>query len=227
VKDLDGDPAPAADLVINIVDDVPTAELDTDTVPSGSHDAVTGNVMDNDTEGADGATVTQVVPTTAATAAVAVAESGDTTIIGKYGVLTISADGSYSYQRDADSPGDVEDVFTYTLTDGDNDTDTATLTISIGNATPTITDLTPSTAGGDATVYEKALDGQGSEPALTSESAQGSFKIQSPDGIKSLTIGSTIVIADDVFTAAVITTPMGNELNIQSYDAATGEVVYV
>ena len=213
--------------MINIVDDVPTAELDTDTVPSGSHDAVTGNVMDNDTEGADGATVTQVVPTTAATAAVAVAESGDTTIIGKYGVLTISADGSYSYQRDADSPGDVEDVFTYTLTDGDNDTDTATLTISIGNATPTITDLTPSTAGGDATVYEKALDGQGSEPALTSESAQGSFKIQSPDGIKSLTIGSTIVIADDVFTAAVITTPMGNELNIQSYDAATGEVVYV
>ena len=44
---------------------------------------------------------------------------------GQYGVLTLNADGSYSYTRDAGHAGRrVSDVFTYTLTDGDGDTDT-------------------------------------------------------------------------------------------------------
>ncbi len=74
---------------------------------------------------------------------------------GLYGVLTLNADGSYSYVRNADAPGEVSDVFTYTITDGDGDTDTATLTITLDNSTPTITDLTPQGDGGDVTVKER------------------------------------------------------------------------
>ena len=55
---------------------------------------------------------------------------------GAHGVLTLNADGSYSYVRNAGTSGGVTDIFTYTITDGDGDTDTATLTISIADALP-------------------------------------------------------------------------------------------
>ncbi len=41
---------------------------------------------------------------------------------GQYGKLTINEDGSYSYARNAGTPGNVSDVFTYTIKDGDGDT---------------------------------------------------------------------------------------------------------
>ncbi len=44
------------------------------------------------------------------------------------------------------------------------------------------------------------------------------------DGIGSLTVGGEAVITNDVFTAKTITTPLGNELKITGYDAATGVV---
>ena len=74
-----------------------------------------------------------------------ISKSGDvaTAIQGAFGKLTLAADGSYSYTRDAGTAGGVSDVFTYTIKDGDGDLSHTTLTISIGNSTPTITDLTP------------------------------------------------------------------------------------
>ncbi len=48
VTDTDGDSAPAGNLVINIVDDVPTARADTDSVAAGSFVAATGNVITAD-----------------------------------------------------------------------------------------------------------------------------------------------------------------------------------
>ena len=60
-----------------------------------------------------------------------------------FGKLTLAADGSYSYTRDAGTAGGADDVFTYTIKDGDGDLSHTTLTISIGNSTPTITNLTP------------------------------------------------------------------------------------
>ena len=56
---------------------------------------------------------------------------------GNYGQLTLSADGSYTYNANKDladplDPGDtVTDTFTYTVSDGNGGTDTATLTITI------------------------------------------------------------------------------------------------
>ncbi|MCL2522973.1 MAG: VCBS domain-containing protein, partial [Betaproteobacteria bacterium] len=69
---------------------------------------------------------------------VASGESG-TTIDGKYGTLTIYADGRYEYVVDNDNPkvdalnvgGSLNDVFTYTVSDGKGGVASATLTIVI------------------------------------------------------------------------------------------------
>ncbi|WP_352581288.1 Ig-like domain-containing protein [Mesorhizobium sp. C268A] len=39
-------------------------------------------------------------------------------IQGLYGKLTLAADGTYTYTRDAGSAGGHDDVFTYTIKDG-------------------------------------------------------------------------------------------------------------
>ncbi|WP_405198005.1 Ig-like domain-containing protein [Brachymonas sp. G13] len=235
LTDMDDDPA-SSTLTVKIVDDVPTAVDDVDSVAAGQTGPATGNVLtgvdvatgndanttdgEKDTAGADGVTVTAVTAVTG----VAAGTVGQATA-GLYGVLTLNADGSYSYVRNANAPGDVSDVFTYTITDGDGDTDTAKLTITLDNSTPTITDLTPKANGGDVTVKEEAL-ADGSNPTSTEESATGTFKVTSVDGIKSLTVHGEAVITNDVFTAKTITTPLGNELKITGYDAATGVVTY-
>ena len=159
---------------------------------------------------------------------------------GQYGMLKLKADGSYTYTRNAGTPGGVSDVFTYTLTDGDGDTATATLTINIGDSTVQITDLTPEPTG-DATVNEKGLpsrgagepEGSGEEAAAgangdTSEVGTGTFKVSAPDGVKDVTVGGTLIIDEGVLVpgAIVINTPLGNQLTITGYNAGTGEISY-
>ena len=245
LTDNDGDVANGT-LSARIVDDVPVAAADTDTIAaglSGSANAATGNVITDaapgdagdtdtgaDTLGADGAVVTSIVATTAAGAATVVGTN--TVVNGQYGVLTISATGDYSYVRNAGSPGGVSDVFTYTLTDGDGDAVTAPLTISIADTTPQIGDLTPAANGGDVTVDEDDLpargvgESEGSDPTKESTTQGGGFTISAPDGVQTLVIGGQTVITNGVFTAATITTPLGNTLAITGYDATTGVVSY-
>ena len=82
----------------------------------------------------------------------------DTKVNGQYGELTISTDGSYSYQRDAGTAGGGTDVFTYTLKDGDGDLTHTTLTITLGTVPPVVGEPNdPATAHQGATVYEAAL----------------------------------------------------------------------
>src|SRR5262249_26168826 len=124
VTDVDGEKATGT-LVINIVDDVPTARNDTDSVAAGHTEG--GNVITGanttsgaagaDTPGADGATVTGVAAgNVPAGVAGGVGGSG---IAGSLGTLILNADGSYSYHANPNVSG--TDVFTYTLTDGDGD----------------------------------------------------------------------------------------------------------
>ena len=60
--------------------------------------------------------------------------SDGSSILGDYGVLTIGADGSYTYNANTanalDDGDTATDVFTYTVSDGSL-TDTGTLTITI------------------------------------------------------------------------------------------------
>ncbi|RUV23372.1 Ig-like domain-containing protein, partial [Mesorhizobium sp. M7A.F.Ca.MR.245.00.0.0] len=243
VTDVDGDSA-STTFAVAIVDDVPTAVADIDSIAAGQFGPATGNVLVGgtdagdanatdgvaDTKGADGATVVGVQAGNTNTD-VDNAATLNAPIQGSYGTLTLLADGSYSYVRAAGTPGGVNDVFTYTIKDGDGDTSHTTLTISIGNSTPVITDLTPEAIGGDVVVNEAALNigtpgGPGSDPASTAETGAGTFTVSSPDGINSLAIDGNAFITNGVFTAGSFTTAFGNTLNVTAYNAATGQVSY-
>ncbi|HVF36931.1 MAG TPA: DUF5801 repeats-in-toxin domain-containing protein, partial [Sphingomicrobium sp.] len=147
VTDADGD-SDVATLTVNIVDDRPTARPDTDSIAAGQFGPATGNVLTDaaagdvgdsdtnasDTVGADNASVTSVSGVGGNDSTFDGA--GNLVVNGQYGVLTMRADGSYSYVRNAGTAGGVSDIFNYTLTDGDGDTSTTTLTISIADDTP-------------------------------------------------------------------------------------------
>ncbi|RWP10169.1 MAG: type I secretion C-terminal target domain-containing protein [Mesorhizobium sp.] len=243
VTDVDGDSA-STTFAVAIVDDVPTAVADIDSIAAGQFGPATGNVLVGGTDGGDANATDGVADTKGADGATVVGvQAGNTNtdvdnaatlnapIQGSYGTLTLLADGSYSYVRAAGTPGGVNDVFTYTIKDGDGDTSHTTLTISIGNSTPVITDLTPEAIGGDVVVNEAALNigtpgGPGSDPASTAETGAGTFTISSPDGINSLAIDGNAFITNGVFTAGSFTTAFGNTLNVTAYNAATGQVSY-
>ncbi|MER9135795.1 DUF5801 domain-containing protein, partial [Mesorhizobium sp. M0830] len=243
VTDVDGDTA-STTFAVAIVDDVPTAVADIDSIAAGQFGPATGNVLVGGTDAGDGNTTDGVADTQGADGATVVgvaagntntdvndAATLDVPFQGAYGKLTLHSDGSYTYVRDAGTPGGVNDVFTYTIKDGDGDTSHTTLTISIGNSTPVITDLTPEANGGDVVVNEAALNvgtpgGPGSDPASTAETGAGTFTISSPDGIHSLAIDGNAFITNGAFTAGSFTTALGNTLNVTAYNAATGQVSY-
>ena len=147
-------------ITVNIVDDVPTAHADTNSVVEGG--IVSGNVLTDgiaDVFGADGATTT--VP---AGGVVGFAAGSDTSspvltgigtpIAGSFGTLTLNADGTYSYDGNPNvvPPAGATDVFVYTIKDGDGDTSTTTLTINLTDSGI----VAPNDS--DVTVNENALD---------------------------------------------------------------------
>ncbi|TIP01830.1 MAG: type I secretion C-terminal target domain-containing protein, partial [Mesorhizobium sp.] len=196
VTDADGDSAPAGNLVINIVDDVPTAHADTNSAQSGQ--TVIGNVETNDTAGADG--IASIVWT----------GSSGNTVTGSFGTLTFAADGSYSYHANPNASG--TEVFTYTITDGDGDTSPATLTITVANGQPQPVAATQ-------TVNEAALDTTttgsdvghgtvtGSNPSSTAETVSGTLSLGDPDsphltniqGSTSSVVGASPVIVQGTY----------------------------
>ncbi|MEP5566377.1 MAG: retention module-containing protein, partial [Halioglobus sp.] len=225
VTDTDGDSASAVRSA-SIIDDSPTAQSDANVIPAEEYGPVGGNVVANDTLGADGAEVVGVA-------------SGDTgealddpgtlgTIAGLYGDLELSADGTYTYTRSEDAPGDVEDVFTYTIKDADGDLSSTTLTISIGDA-PVTLDLPVEGEDGTA-VDESGLpardvgDGpepEGSDAASPSETTAGTFFYTAPDGPAVVTIdGTAVTSAGQTFAGTVGT------LTIISVNAGAIEYSY-
>src|SRR6476659_6408783 len=80
---------------VNVIDDVPTAHADVNTVTEGA--SVSGNVLPNDVSGADGYASGGGVTGVQAGSNTSTAVSGGvgTVIHGTYGDLTLNADGSY------------------------------------------------------------------------------------------------------------------------------------
>ncbi|WP_311985847.1 Ig-like domain-containing protein [Pseudomonas bharatica] len=179
--DTDGSTS-SGSLDVNIVDDVPTARADSASVIEGG--TVNGNVLVNDTRGADdpGSNVVVGVRAGANTATAAIG-SLNTNVAGIYGTLTLDAAGNAVYHANPNSvaPAGAQDVFTYTIRDSDGDESTTTLTINVQDC--------GLVAGQDQdiTVYEKALDlakdGQdlaagtviGSDPGNTAETGSGTL----------------------------------------------------
>ncbi|MCG7507134.1 beta strand repeat-containing protein, partial [Mesorhizobium retamae] len=166
-------------ILVDIVDDVPTARADTNSVTEGAD--VSGNVLTDGTDdvlGADGAApggaVTGVKAGTDVTTA-AVGNLGPAGLAGQYGTLFLNANGSYTYSADPDKvTANAVDHFVYTITDGDGDTSTVTLDITVNNVTVTASDT-------EALVNEKGL-ASGSSPLDGSQIFNGAITAGSGAG---------------------------------------------
>jgi VCBS repeat-containing protein len=99
-----------------------------------------GNVLANDTDSnLDSLSVTTI--TSKSTGASGTASTGGTQIVGKYGTLTMQADGDWTYAVNNSSAtinallsGNIQEDFTYTASDGKGGTSTATLTVQINGS---------------------------------------------------------------------------------------------
>ncbi|MGB4107428.1 MAG: DUF5801 repeats-in-toxin domain-containing protein [Alphaproteobacteria bacterium] len=109
---------------VNVVDDGPTA---TDDGHFTNGAVINGNVLDNDDHGEDGPGA--VISVTFNGTTTPVPAVGTVNINGTNGVLTIAANGQYTYTPNDNKDG--SDVFTYTMDDYDNDTASAKLTICV------------------------------------------------------------------------------------------------
>ncbi len=142
-------------ILVDIIDDVPTAHVDSGNVTEGSLLAVAASgVLSNDVAGADGfAAGGGVVGVRAAgnDLTTDVTTGVNTPIAGLHGTLVLQANGGYIYQSTANNiTADTTDVFVYTVKDGDGDLSTTTLTINLANVTVSATD-------NDALVNEAGL----------------------------------------------------------------------
>ena len=206
VSDSSGPSLPAT-IIIEIVDDKPVAENDTNSIGEDAA-SVGGNVLTNDVAGADGG---KTVTTPGS-------------YVGTYGTLQLNADGSYTYTLKTDAatqaviqalnPGQtLPDAFGYTMRDGDGDTDTATLTITIAGADDGVTINGLAVAGGEETVYENDLPA-GTTPDAAALTQTGTFTLSAPDGIATIQIGagapfSYAQLAASGTTPLVIDSPQG------------------
>ncbi|PBJ21610.1 Bifunctional hemolysin/adenylate cyclase precursor [Pseudomonas sp. ACN8] len=180
--DTDGD-SDTGQINVKIVDDLPSANPDADSVQEGG--TVNLSVLGNDVSGADGPAVAGAVVGVRAGSDTSTSAIGglDDHIAGTYGYLTLDANGNAVYHSTPNAvsgPGAV-DVFTYTVRDSDGDESTTTLTIDVYNS------YLKAVSDNDVTVLEKALDlsqdGQdlvagtvtGSDPTSTGETASGTL----------------------------------------------------
>ncbi|MCF4995069.1 retention module-containing protein [Pseudomonas syringae] len=212
-------------LVVNIVDDVPKALDDSNSrTASESRLTLTGDVLDNDVQGADlvapGPNSGPITPGT---------------FTGVYGTLVLNANGTYTYtlnSNDADfknlhGGGNGTETFTYTLTDADGDTSTANLVLNIHNNDDPVCITGLNAKGGELTVYEKNLS-DGTSPNDTALTQNGSFTVTALDGLQTLTVGGIALVTNGVALGVPqsIVTPLGSTLTITGYNPATGVVTY-
>ncbi|RFC63935.1 Ig-like domain-containing protein, partial [Mesorhizobium denitrificans] len=172
-------------LRINIVDDVPIANNDTNSVTEDNSDnTADGNVLTNDKTGAD----VDATPVTAVGFGTG-APSGapGSTVNGTYGSLVLNDNGTYVYTLDNSRPATsaltqgqiVTEVFTYQITDGDGDSTTATLTVTItgSNDAPTVVTPIADQSNQDGATVSVNISGafaDADSPALTYALASGS-----------------------------------------------------
>ncbi|WP_170164182.1 beta strand repeat-containing protein, partial [Gallaecimonas pentaromativorans] len=220
VTDVD-DSSANSSLDIQINDDVPSAVNDSNSVTEDGPLTASGNVLSNDSQGADGATVTTIG-----------------TFTGTYGTLMLYSDGSYTYTLNNNlaavqglSEGEtLLDTFNYSLVDGDGDTSGAVLTITINGADDGVTLTGLDGEGGEQVVFEANL-ADGSNPDAGSLTQSGSFSFESVDGLQSISIGGqSFTLAELQALAgsnAVLTTAFGTlTLTGFSGDASGGTISY-
>ncbi|WFL76632.1 DUF5801 repeats-in-toxin domain-containing protein [Altererythrobacter arenosus] len=248
VADSEGETAPT-NLTIIFDDDAPTAVADVDSVTEDGPLVADGNVLTGsggsdanatdgvaDAQGADGASVTglafgQILGTVGSP------------LTSTYGKLTIDANGDYRYELDntnplvqgLDSTESLTEIFTYTITDADGDTSETTLTITINGADDGVTVNGLDLAAPELVVDEDDL-ADGTSPDAAALTKTGSFTVDSPDGLATLTVGGVLVYDADNPTIYPVTidNPTYGQLTITNVvpvfdangDAVTAEVFF-
>ncbi|MCK8682181.1 retention module-containing protein [Pseudomonas umsongensis] len=222
--DSNGDTATGS-LDVTIVDDMPKAKDDNNPdTASETRLSLEGSVLGNDVQGADRVAIgPNSGPITPGT------------FVGTYGTLVLNANGTYTYTL---NPGDADfkalhaggngtETFTYILTDADGDSSTAQLVLNVHNNDDGVTLGGLDVAGGELTVYEKNLM-YGSDPDAPALTQHGTFTVNAPDGLQSLSISGVSIISGGVVQPLPIsgTTGLGSTLTVTGFDPATGVVSY-
>ncbi len=118
----------------------PTALADTDHITENTA-SVVGGLLDNDTT--PGGTTNLHVTRVTNGSADPVVVGTNTPVVGRYGTLTVSSDGTYTYTLDNSNPAvdalrtetdTLTEAFTYFVTNSDNGTAASSLTITIRGA---------------------------------------------------------------------------------------------
>ncbi|WP_348828024.1 retention module-containing protein [Halomonas sp. RT37] len=226
-------------LDINIIDTAPDANDDSAALGEEAVTAISGNVLDNDSAGADSMTFDGFTGNASAS----------------YGSFIHNDDGSWSYRVDPDN-ADVQalkdnqtlkEAFSYTLTDADGDTSSATLTITIngsdddvptieipdgnepegnepdGNESDGSDPSGPEVVAGDHSVVE------GSGATVT-----GSMTVAADAGIKQVTLADQSGKTVDITGAStgpgapksVVVEGKHGSVTVTDYDAASGKITY-
>ncbi|WP_336957775.1 beta strand repeat-containing protein [Sphingobium aquiterrae] len=171
-------------ITIDIVDDVPTAHDDATRTLAEDAAAIDGNVLANDIQGADSATLTAV---TIGGVTTAIAPAGTTVVSGAYGSYSFTAAGAWTFTPapNLSNADGVNAGFSYVITDGDGDTSSALQPI-------TVTDGAGPTAGEPVslTLDDQNLPGGTSAGNPDFTSASISFTPGS-DAIASILFGDT------------------------------------
>lgn len=222
LTDRDGDRATGLFRVV-VKDDVPVAHFDTDFTRAGElatgniiSDAAPGDGGDSDTGfdlvGADGAFVARVIPY--AGSADLAGPSSQVVVAGRYGDLTISGMGDYSYAARTDAPAGATEIFQYVLRDGDGSpmVTPGRLTITIDGAPPPSGGQVINSPGPGSTL-------QGGAGADTLNASQG------PDQLTGGGAGDHFVFAKPPWNAGLVTdfTPGSDKVDVSALlDAYTG-----
>jgi VCBS repeat-containing protein len=193
--DNDGDVADGS-VVVKVLDDTPQAHCDIGNVAAGGD--VSGNLLLNDSAGADGAGPNGLIVGVRAGGDTTTPASGglNTVIAGLFGTLIVDAQGNATYHSNPAlvGPNGEQDVFTYTIRDADGDTSTTTVTVNVAPPCPPV-----ACNDHDVTVQESALDthkdGQdlapgkvtGSNPGSTAETGTGTVADSAHGGYGALT----------------------------------------
>ncbi|WP_447651536.1 retention module-containing protein [Pseudomonas abietaniphila] len=193
--DNDGDVADGS-VVVKVLDDTPQAHCDIGNVAAGGD--VSGNLLLNDSAGADGAGPNGLIVGVRAGGDTTTPASGglNTVIAGLFGTLIVDAQGNATYHSNPAlvGPNGEQDVFTYTIRDADGDSSTTTVTVNVAPPCPPV-----ACNDHDVTVQESALDthkdGQdlapgkvtGSNPGSTAETGTGTVADSAHGGYGALT----------------------------------------
>ncbi|PLP58341.1 hypothetical protein CYK37_15665, partial [Mesorhizobium loti] len=172
---------------VDIKDDVPTARADADmNVLETDGQTIGTSLLANDTQGADGATLTHVNLGSGFVAITTGAPLGGGVYsfsVAGIGIYTFKADGTWTFDPAVNaSTSNQSGSFTYRITDGDGDTSDAAQVVNIANVNNVPTGGSVATVVDDEGLLHGIAGGTGDDTTTSSAFATGTLAGSGGDG---------------------------------------------